>query len=402
VTISINVPSDTSDDIFFHVSAPAGQAWVGFGFGTEMKDALIFVSYKSQDGKNVTISPRIGHGHDEPKYTHAIGVNVLQGTFVDNETYNINGQCTGCRSWPLTSGRQGKIDVMSTTQPMIYAIGDEDPFRTNNQEAVIRQHIVYGTFNIDLKAATGEPGVPNNNATESGVTHGEESGASNLGSVFHGLFMGACFVVLFPVGALLLRLPFRFAFWLHLIWQSCTVIGVLIGFALGIYVSLKNSKSPHLNSAHQGLGIALTLLVLVQPTLGFLHHRTHKQTQSPTLGKIHRYLGPAIILIGVVNGALGLNFADNRRAIPAYFGFVLFIAIVCILAQWVLRRRAMRSNAQNSVAASNFREGTAAYEVPLENYTRQNNVSQQSFARADQAPPQYVNVMPKNEQQRMS
>lgn len=404
MTISVNVPSDAAnDDIFFHVSAPAGQAWVGFGFGTEMKDALMFVAYLSANGKNVTISPRIGAAHEEPKFTHAVGVKVLQGTFVDNETYNVNAQCTRCRSWPLASGHKGTIDTKSTAQPMIYAIGDKSAFfQTDSQEAIIREHMAYGKFNIDLKAATGDAGVPSNTATEAGVTHGEESSQRSLATVFHGLFMAACFVVLFPLGALLIKLPFRLAFWLHLLWQCCTVIGVLIGFCLGIYVSIKEQKHPHLNSAHQGLGIAITLLVLVQPTLGFLHHRTYKQTQSPTLlGKIHRYFGPAVILLGIVDGALGLHFADNNGKIPAYFAIVIFIAIICTLAQWILRRRAIRNKAVNSVAASNFREGTA-YDLPMQPYARQDNLSQQSFTQAEQAPPKYVNDMPRNEQQRMS
>lgn len=366
----------------------------------------MFVAYSAKDGKNVTISPRIGRDHEEPKYTNAVGIKVLEGTFVDNETYNINAQCISCRSWPLASGGRGSIDVKSNAQPMIYAIGDESSFfQTDTQEAVIREHMLYGKFTIDLKAATGNGGVPNNTTTEAGVTHGEESGDGRLGTVFHGLFMGACFVVLFPIGALLIKLPFRLAFWLHMIWQCCTVLGVLIGFSLGVYISLKSNNHPQLNSVHQGLGIVITLLVLVQPTLGFLHHRNYKQSNSPTLlGKIHRYAGPAIILLGIINGALGLRFANESGKIPAYFGFVLFIAIICTLALWILRRRAMRHNAMNSAAAANFRDGApSGYDVPLQNYAaRGDNYSQQSFAQAEQAPPQYVNIMPKNEQSRMS
>jgi Eukaryotic cytochrome b561 len=268
--------------------------------------------------------------------------------------------------------------------------------------------MVYGNFAMDLKAATGEPGVPKNTASETGVAHAGDSENSNIATVLHALIMGACFVILFPIGSLLIRLPFRLAFWLHLIWQSVTVLGVLIGFALGVSVSIKNQKHPKLNSVHQGLGMAVVLLVLIQPTLGFLHHRSYKQSASPTiLSKIHRaYLGPAVILLGIINGAVGLDFASNKEKLPAYFGFVIFIAIITALAQWVARRKKMRSNAVNSVAASNFREGAVYGDVPLQSYGRTNgnniNHSQQSFAQAGVAPPQYVNVMPKNPDQRMS
>ena len=360
---------------------------MAFGFGTGMKDALIFVSYRSQDGKNVTISPRIGSGYVEPQFTTTVGVTLLEGTYVDNETYNVNGRCTGCRSWPLASGREGRIDVRSIAQPMIYAFGEESPFfQTNSQEGSIRQHIAMGKFTIDLEAATGSAGVPSHTTAQEGVTHTGFSGGSRVGIIFHGIFMAACFVVFFPLGALLIQLPFRLAFWLHLIWQMCTVLGVIIGFSLGIYISVNSRLNSKLDSPHQGLGIATFSLVLIQTALGFLHQRIFKKTQSPSFfGIIHRFLGPAIILFGIVNGALGLKLANNDGKIAPYFAAVLVIAFVCTLGQWIFRRRKMRNKAIQSAAASNFRAG-ARGGVPLQNYGRGNV-----------APPEYVTVMPKNE-----
>jgi Cytochrome domain of cellobiose dehydrogenase/Eukaryotic cytochrome b561 len=403
LTISVNVPSDAnSDDLFFHLSAPAGQTWVGFGFGTEMKDALIFIAYTSRDGSNVTISPRIGRFHEEPMYSDAVGVEVLAGTFVDNETYHINARCTDCRSWPLTSGRRGQIDAKSTAQPMIYAIGDDSPFfQTDSQEAIIRQHIAFGKFDMDLRAATGDAGVPTNSAVESGVAHGQRSGVNRLATIFHGLIMSACFVVFFPLGALLIRLPLRLAFWIHLVWQCCTVLGVIIGLSLGIYISINNNKRPQLNSPHQGLGLTVVLLVFAQASFGFFLHRTYKRTLSPSLhGQFHRYLGIIIILVGITNGALGLIFANNTGRLPAYFGLVLFVVIICMMSHWIFRRRTMRNNAIISIAASSSRERSRG--VPLREYGRRDNSSEQSVAHTENEPPRYVNVMPKNEEQRMA
>lgn len=388
VTISINVPEGSgSDDLFFHVSAPARQAWVAFGFGTGMKDALIFASYKSQDGRNVTISPRIGVGYVEPGFTTAVEVTLLEGSYVDNETYHINGRCTRCRSWPLASGREGRIDVRSIAQPMIYAFGEEAPFfQTDSQEATIRQHIAKGRFTIDLERATGTAGVPNHTTAQKGVTHTGISGGSRIGIVFHGIFMVTCFVVLFPLGALLIQLPFRLAFWLHLIWQLCTVAGVTIGFALGIYISMNSQLNSKLDSPHQGLGIATYSLVLIQTALGFLHQRIFKKTQSPSLfGFIHRFLGPALILCGIVNGVLGLKLANNDGKIAPYFAAVLVITFVCTLGQWIFRRRKIRHRAIHTAAVRNGRAEVDGG-VPLRNYGRGNV-----------APPAYVTVMPKHE-----
>ncbi|ERF76844.1 hypothetical protein EPUS_07634 [Endocarpon pusillum Z07020] len=432
LTLSVNVPLDpTNDDLFFHVSAPAGHAWVGFGFGTEMKDALIFVAYPSENGKNVTLSPRIGPYHEEPEHTKAVGVHILEGTFVDNETYNINAHCTSCRSWPLRAAERGKIDVTSTAQPMIYALGPVDSFlHSDSQEASITQHIAYGKLMMDLTTATGEGGVPSLSTTESGVVHGQYPPSGRLTTIVHGVIMAACFVVFFPLGALLTRLPVHHAFWIHVICQCSTILLILVGFTLGIYNSVHNNKHPKLNSPHQGLGLTLILLLIIQPTLGFrgfLYHRKEPQPHSLTLaGKIHRYLGPGIILAGIINGALGLVFANDTDRLPAYFGLFLFIAIIYALTYRIFQRRRVRNNAVNSAAAANFRAGAtpatawagsavasrSAYDVPLQSYEDVDRLSHRtspslgSFrggnADVEHAPPVSVNVMPKNEETRMS
>ncbi|KAF7506899.1 hypothetical protein GJ744_011140 [Endocarpon pusillum] len=432
LTLSVNVPLyPNNDDLFFHVSAPAGHAWVGFGFGTEMKDALIFVAYPSENGKNVTLSPRIGPYHEQPEHTKAVGVHILEGTFVDNETYNINAHCISCRSWPLPVAERGEIDVTSTAQPMIYALGPVDSFlHSDSQEASITQHIEHGKLMMDLTAATGEGGVPCLSTTESGVIHGQCPPNAHPATIVHGVIMAACFVVFFPLGSLLTRLPVRHAFWIHVICQCSTILLALGGFTLGIYNSVRNNKHPKLNSPHQGLGLTLILLLLIQPTLGFrgfLYHHKEPQPHSLTLtGKIHRYLGPGIILAGIINGALGLVFANDTVRLPPYFGLFLFIAIIYALTYRIFQRRRVRNNAINSAAAANFRTratpatawaGTAAalrspYDVPLQSYEDGDNLSHRSSlslgsfnrveADVEHAPAVYVNVTPKNEETRMS
>jgi hypothetical protein len=388
VSISINIPSDpTNDDIFFHVSAPAGHAWVGFGFGTQMLDALIFVAYTSQNGKNVTISPRIGLYHEAPQYTHALGVDVLEGSYVDNKVYNINARCTSCRSWPISSGARGKISATSTAQPMLYAIGgDHMPLRTDSLQAKIEQHIAYGRFTIDLQTATGEAGIPDHTTTKTDITYGKATTKSRLLTITHGLIMAICFVVLFPSGALLTRLPLRLAFWLHLICQCSTTVGVLTGAALGLYNSIHNNENPKFNSPHQALGLTITLLLLLQPTLGFRgflrhrHQRHYASTHNPALaGKLHRYLGPVIILAGVINGTLGLVFANDTGRLPAYVAAFIFVAIVYVVSFWIFLRRTKRNKVVTGVAAGNFRGiGPSSRSVPLKDCAGIGNVSLQS------------------------
>ena len=412
-TVSVNVPENpTEDELFFHVSAPGGQTWVSFGFGEQMRDALMFVAYPSQDGNNITIGARIGTGHFEPKVTPDVNIELLPGSSLTTEKYNINARCTNCRSWRLPSGDPANVDVSGTNEPMLYALGDDKNIvQSDSAGAPIKQHIAYGTFNIDLRAATGSGGVPSDTASEEGVTHNEESRDSRQSVFFHGLIMAACFVLLFPMGGVLIRLPFRIALWAHLIWQLFTVLLVLGGTGLGMYVTIKHQKHPNLDTAHQGLGFAVVALVtLVQPFLGLFHHHTYKKTAKPTkVGKVHTFFGPVVILLGIINGALGLNLAGNKDRLPAYFGFVIFIAVVCTLASWILRRKNLHTAAVTSVAASNFREGaaerqsapksgvtaTVSEDVPLQKYSSRETTTksaasplQQTFKSEERNPPQ--------------
>ena len=54
------IPDSSSEDVYVQITAPTAAGWAGFGFGNRMRGALIFVIYSSADGKNVTLSPRIG------------------------------------------------------------------------------------------------------------------------------------------------------------------------------------------------------------------------------------------------------------------------------------------------------------------------------------------------------
>jgi hypothetical protein len=191
--------------------------------------------------------------------------------------------------------------------------------------------------------------------------------------------MCGTFIVLFPAGYLFLRVFERV--WIHIAFQSFGLFATLLGAASGIALSIKKNKvcisnssstsqrtsllttltiqNPHLNSPHQGIGLAVLLGVIVQFTAGVVHHTLYKRNKAPTLfGKVHRFLGPAVIAIGLINGILGFNFAGNNHAI---IGFIIVTTLMVIFVSTCLylkKRRRMRKEAFNSAAAQNFRQGT--------------------------------------------
>lgn len=259
ITVAVNVPSDSSDSLFYHFSAPAGQTWAAFGFGNQMKGALIFVTYASQDGKNVTVSPRLGVGHVMPQHTSDVQVNVLSGSGIIDGSFVVNAQCTGCRSW---SG--GSVNVDSTSQQMVWAAGPSGTLKSDDVSASINQHEGYNFFNLNLKAATGAGGVPVPDTTSDsniGPGPGPVIGEGfRGGSGFHAFLMVAAFLFLFPAGYLFLRVFERV--WLHWVIQSLALVLVGVGAGVGIAISKRNNIVSNQNAAAEWFGPGTILMKL--------------------------------------------------------------------------------------------------------------------------------------------
>lgn len=54
--------------------------WTALGQGKGMTGANIFVVYPSENGTNMTVSPRLGNGHSEPQFNADAKVTVLPGS----------------------------------------------------------------------------------------------------------------------------------------------------------------------------------------------------------------------------------------------------------------------------------------------------------------------------------
>ncbi|KAK4940914.1 hypothetical protein LTR10_019068 [Elasticomyces elasticus] len=354
VTVSVNVPSDSTDSLFYHFSGPSAQTWAAFGIGHQMSGALIFVTYASEDGNNVTVSPRLGVGHVMPQHTSDVTVDVLSGSGIVNGSFVVNAKCTGCRSW---SG--GSVNVNSSSQNFIWALGPSGTLKSDDTSATISQHEGYNFFNLNLKDATGTGGVPivSNSTTDDNLNDGPGFGGHvNPGVAFHAFLMVAAFLVVFPTGYLALRVFERV--WLHWGVQSFALLMVCVGSAAGIGVSIRQSLTPSLKSGHQILGLVVLALALTTWTVGLIGHRIYKKTKTPAkIMKGHRVLGPSTILLGLVNCFVGFNFASNNHGVIVFGIAMLLMFIIVGSLTFFNRRRKMRKGAMNTPAAFNFREG---------------------------------------------
>lgn len=338
---ALNVVPATGD-VFFHMSAYAATqstipafSWMGVGFGAQMKDTFMLIAYPSANGTGLTLSPRLARGHSEPEFQHDV---VVEKIFSDSYAPAANtvqsgimiahGVCRNCTSWTT-----GALDLSSNHQPFIFALG-ADPgkgqaLQSDDPAAGLRRHSFYGRFEADMSYAVSAPehgrvpppndpggspsGVADTNfayafASEAFDTHHDSEWAPAL----HGVLMSLAFVLVLPLGALLMRLLRRMGFVYHAGVQALGIALVVVGFAAGVYASKQYVRSRGFASAHQGIGLVVFAALFVQAGLGLVQHRVFRRTKRETpMGVVHRFLGPVIIVLAIVNGGLGLNFAGE-------------------------------------------------------------------------------------------
>lgn len=334
------------------MEAPAGNSWVAIGTGDKMDGSLMFLAYTSANKKGVTLSPRLCGSHVEPTWDSKIDCELVTGNGIMNgviaynnsEIYVVNAHCKN-----ITGLAREKIDFGSTQQKFIFAVGPGDhTLESDDKGAGIRRHDEYGVFQMDMTKATVQDGDGVTVPTGKAAT--ENSNAQIVGSptqdndwtgVLHATAMCGAFVIIFPMGVVMLRVLEKVMF--HAGMQALGVLASIVGVAIGLYLSMMYNHSKHINSAHQILGLALLFFLFAQLSLGWFHHRLYKKTQRPTLmGKIHRYAGPVILALGVVNGFLGFSFADSSRSNISYALAVLAIGLVVVGLVFLKQRQKKR------------------------------------------------------------
>ena len=249
-----------------------------------------------------------------------------------NGSMILNVHCQNCSSW---SG--GSLDLKSTSQSWIWAVGDSGSIRSDDPRYSVQRHRRFGSFQLNMLQASGDAAVPNNATGTTGSTETlSPKTDTNYAAIAHAIFTCGAFIILMPLAILFLCVLERVRW--HWVTQLLAFIGAFIGGGIGIYLSTTYSKSSSFNSAHQIIGILVILALVLQVALGWYHHRAYKRTQKSThFGLVHRYFGRIILLIGILEGALGLSLADNNKAIAPYVA--VSVVIIALTAAWVLFKR---------------------------------------------------------------
>ena len=243
----------------FHIEYPPGNQWTAFGIGDQMKGALIFMVYEDADGRP-TLSPRIADGHSEPTYLDqgpgernndsTLVITSLKFGSLPNGLSYTDGSCNKCLSWP-----GGSLDLTNKQQPFIFAIGPPGipaPQSThengNNRDASIQRHQFYGHFTMDMTQATSNdsaevpaPNGDNNTYVSFAASSAQDTKEDHdYGSRAHGLVMCVAFVLIMPLGALILRVFNKVL--VHAGVMAFALLLVIIGFGNGVRISMLYNK----------------------------------------------------------------------------------------------------------------------------------------------------------------
>ncbi|KAK4984730.1 hypothetical protein LTR50_006409 [Elasticomyces elasticus] len=205
-----------------------------------------------------------------------------------------------------------------------------------------------------LKAKRDTANSCSNGGSTSSSTNGASFGSfGNYGSyaglaergqhvlIAHGVMAALAFVILFPAGAISIRLlSFPGLIWFHAALQILAYVIFIVAFGMGVWMAVYLRM---LDQTHVIIGIVLFVVLFFQPILGILHHLGFKKYSRRTYWSHgHLWLGRAIITLGIVNGGLGLQLAGNApRGLVAYavIGTIVWVAYVAAIVWGEVRRK---------------------------------------------------------------
>ncbi|KIW12035.1 hypothetical protein PV08_09309 [Exophiala spinifera] len=324
------------DELLFQLRVPSEAGWGAVGTGDKMDGSLMFILYASDNPGDAT-----KRGHDTPEPSSKLSYNIVNASN-DGVTLTADIKCLNCTRYSRNS-----VDIASSAQPWIWAIGPGDPVRSSSQDADIKQHSHDGVFFTDMtKSVTMSSNIPSISGT-SNIHATAQPGYINDLVILHAVLLGLAFVIAFPLGTLTLR-AFR-SFTTHWIVQLISLTASSVGFGVAIALSILGIEWRHFSAAHQIIGIVVIVLALAQGQLGYWHHMQYKKLGKRTsVSYMHIALGRGVIWLGMVNLVLGF-LLDGSTAMAAGAAVVSVVVVAGMEAVLFWNRRRLLAK---SIASS--------------------------------------------------
>ncbi|PQE22204.1 hypothetical protein CJF32_00004588 [Rutstroemia sp. NJR-2017a WRK4] len=334
ICFAVNIPASSASagtgDIYFRLSAPTSMSWVALGQGSSMTGSNIFFVYANAAGTNVTLAPRLGVGEKQPSMNATSKVTLLAGSGISKGQMVANVRCSNCNSW-----EGGSMNFTDPASHWIWAYRNGPAIASDDPAAPLHIHDEYGGLKFNLKSAAGGNSAnpfltyvtPASSSTSTASSPGGPASfggfPSNYGSVViaHGVLASLAYVILFPTGAIAIRMfNFRNLLWFHAWWMVTTYMLALTSLGMAAWLAY---WTHNLGSAHAIIGFIVAGCLALQPITGLVHHILYKRRGRPNTATYpHVWWGRAVITLGIINGGLGLRLSNNTKTGEIAYGVI--------------------------------------------------------------------------------
>ena len=404
--ISTHVNATTqSSDLYLSLTVTRSSAlgWTAIGTGSEMAGSAMFIVYGDPlSGADPVLSIRTIDGHHQPVPIDLIALpdnaslRILRSKWQkapgprsrrheDDPNYPILPQtpathtadiAIACYNCPLSLW---KLSAASKSQPFIWAWNDRQKFDSYPLDAHLAMHRHhansggFGTFYVDMpqslspspSPSTITPALSNLHTSDSPLTF-----TSYLSSLrarplpkAHGFLMFLSFMLLFPLGVVLMRTPSASGnpFRKHWVVQATATALTYLGTIVGIVMTRGRMPS----TVHQWMGVGISLALGAQVLLGWRHHVLFLRVFRRTwVSHAHIWIGRAVLLAGWANVLSGMVMSGMGGFGVAVVGGLAVVEAVGVgLWVWVAakRRKAEGEGQTEGMGLMAAGEGTEDY-----------------------------------------
>jgi hypothetical protein len=139
----------------------------------------------------------------------------------------LKTRCGNCRDY---------MDTKAESQPMIYAFGNAQNLMSDSPSANLARHFGYGSFTMNMLAATGLGGVPAKSNAPNGVEiRGNMTRDHDRANHAHAILGCLALLVLWPLNMIFVALFKNIK--IHVGFSMVIMVFLIVSFALGGVVS---------------------------------------------------------------------------------------------------------------------------------------------------------------------
>ncbi|KUJ08943.1 CBD9-like protein [Mollisia scopiformis] len=365
-----------ANDLSLHISTKFvvdATGWASVAIGPKMDNALMFIMYPGGEQGRITVSTRTTRYHAIPKVVSedAPETHVTKTWIDDTGLYNAQIMCYNCESWSGTT-----LDVMSPSQPWIWATNWDQPTHSDDVHLKLRPHNAKGFTMLNMASSYSESGdiiaqvstqritqepntddagpAPPTMQDESDDHHPakEHHKHSAFGLVsLHGFLLSFGFFAL-TFGVLGIRSGSSKSYKIHWTIQTGGGSAIVVGCLMGIYLSYKHGG--HFGTFHQWIGLSMIPSVIIQGLLGYLHHVNYlKYGRRTAVSYYHIWLGRAALIIGNLNVGFGLNLAgaESFKWFTWYAGLAIQLSVLIPMWYFYARGKTILDAVRNKPVA---------------------------------------------------